>query len=104
MNENGTVIEIRDRLRDGRAVKTDEDFQQWFYEYFDSLSREVGTEHMPHQIFPTIVRVMVEWVEAIRGMAEPELDLETARCLAEAVKSLTGCQQRCIQVALEQTR
>jgi hypothetical protein len=44
---------------------------------------------------------MVEWVEAIRGLDGPELDLETAQCLANAVKDLTGCQKRCIETALK---
>ena len=101
MEDNGTVIEIQSRLRDGRAVKTDEDFQQWLYEYFDNISRDFGRDHVPHEIFPGIIRVMVEWVEATRGLDGPELDLETAQCLANAVKDLTGCQKRCIETALK---
>jgi len=100
MEDTGKVIEIRSRLRDGRAVKTDKDFQQWLYEYFDNISRDFGSDHVPHEIFPMIIRVMVEWVEAIRG-ASAELDLETAQCLADAVKDLTGCQKRCIETALK---
>jgi hypothetical protein len=100
MEDTGKVIEIRSRLRDGRAVETEEDFQQWLYEYFDNISRDFGSDHVPDQIFPVIVRMMVEWVEAIRGIS-PELDLETAQCLADAVKDLTDCQRRCIETALK---
>ena len=101
MEDNGKVIEIRSRLRDGRAIKTEEDFQQWLYEYFDKISREFGTynDYVPHEIFPSIIRMMVERVEAIRG--NPELDLETAECLADAVKDLTDCQKKCIEMALK---
>jgi hypothetical protein len=99
--DSGNVIEIRSRLRDGRAVKTDEDYRQWFYEYFDSLSREAGTDHVPYEMFPVITRVMVEWVDAIRGLSSPEFDLETAQCLADAVKHLTDCQKRCIETAVK---
>jgi len=101
MEDTGKVIEIRSRLRDGRAVKTDKDFQQWLYEYFDNISRDFGSDHVPHQIFPVIIRVMVEWVEAIRGVDSPELDLETAQCLTDAVKDLTDRQKRCIETALK---
>ena len=101
MEGNGKVIEIRSRLRDGRPVKTEEDFQQWLYEYFDNISRDFGSDHAPHQIFPVIIRMMVEWVEAIRGVIDPEIDLETAQCLAEAVKDLTDCQKKCIETALK---
>jgi len=45
--------------------------------------------------------MMVEWVKAIRGVIDPEIDLETAQCLAEAVKDLTDCQKRCIETALK---
>ena len=102
MEDDEKVIEIRDRLRDGRAVKTEEDFQQWLYEYFDNISRDFGSDHVPDQIFPVIIRMMVEWVEAIRGIS-PELDLETAECLADAMKHLMECQKKCIEAALKST-
>jgi hypothetical protein len=89
------VIEIAVRLRDGHAVKTDEDYQQWFYEYFDQLTKEIGRDRTPDQIFPAMIRVMVEWVEAIRGI-DAECDLETVRALADAVSDLTGCLRKCL--------
>jgi hypothetical protein len=82
------VLEIAHRLRDGRPIRTEADWQQWFYEFFDKVSQDFGTDHCPHEIFPAIVRVMVEWVEVVRG-ADPELDLDTARALASAVSELT---------------
>jgi hypothetical protein len=90
------VINIHDakgRLRDGRAVKTEEDFQQWLYEYFDQISRDFGGDHVPSEIFPAIARVMVEWCEAIRGM-DPEVDRDTAAALADAVGTLTACLKK----------
>ena len=91
----GNVIDMAFRLRDGRAVNTAEDHQQWLYEYFDRISREFGSDHVPGEIFPVMVRVMVEWVEAISGM-DDELDLETARALADAASALTGCLWKCL--------
>jgi hypothetical protein len=83
------------RLRDGRAVKTEEDRQQWFYEYLDRISQEWGKDNTPAEVFPATVRVMVEWVEAIRGI-DAECDLETVRALADAVSDLTGCLRKCL--------
>src|SRR5262245_52492085 len=37
-----TVLYIAARLRDGREIKTAEDFQQWVYEYIDRM--ELGLE------------------------------------------------------------
>jgi len=99
------VIEIALRLRDGRAVKTEEDRQQWFYEYLDQLSQEWGGDgNTPVEVFPAMVRVMVEWVEAthgIHGTGTPcsisaESDLEIVRALADAVSDLTGCLRECL--------
>jgi hypothetical protein len=89
------VIEIALRLRDGRAVKTEEDRQQWFYEYLDQLSQEWGSDNTPAEIFPAMVRVMVEWIEATHGMYA-ECDLENVRALADAVSDLTGCLRKCL--------
>jgi hypothetical protein len=41
---NGNVVEIASRLRDGRAVKTEEDFRQWVYEYLYRFSNEIGQD------------------------------------------------------------
>jgi hypothetical protein len=95
MSTAENVIEIAWRLRDGRAVKTDEDCQQWFYEYLDRLSNDWGTDHTPDQVFPAMVRVMIEWVDATRGICA-EGDLETVRALAGAVSDLTGCLRKCL--------
>jgi hypothetical protein len=86
------VIEIAVRLRDGRAVKTDEDYQQWFYEYFDQLTKEIGRDRTPDQIFPAMIRVMVEWVEAIRGI-DAECDLETVRAFGRCRERSDGLPQ-----------
>jgi hypothetical protein len=94
----GNVIDMALRLRDGRAVNTAERHQQWLYEYFDQISRDFGSDHVPDEIFPVMVRVMVEWVEAVRGM-DAELDLETAQALADAVSALTGCLKKCLAQA-----
>jgi hypothetical protein len=52
MSEEDKVIHVSDRLRDGREVKTDEDHQQWIYEYFDNISRDFGLDMTPIQVFP----------------------------------------------------
>jgi hypothetical protein len=96
--EEHNVIPIGSRLRDGREVKTEKDHQQWLYEYFDKISYDFGSDHAPSEIFPVIVRVMVEWVDAIRDM-DREIDLETAETLASAVRDLTDYLKRCVQSA-----
>jgi hypothetical protein len=84
------------RLRDGRAVKTEEDLQQWRYEYLDQISQEWGSDGTtPIKVFPAMVRVMAEWVEATHGMYA-ESDLENVRALADAVSDLTGCLRKCL--------
>jgi hypothetical protein len=90
------VIEITCRLRDGRAIVTEEDLQQWRYEYLDQISQEWGSDGAtPIEVFPAMVRVMVEWVEAIHGISG-ECDLETVRALADAVSDLSGCLRKCL--------
>jgi hypothetical protein len=89
------VIAIASRLRDGRAVETEADAAQWFYEYFDKISQDFGRDSCPHEIFPAIVRVMVEWVEVVRG-ADPELDLDTAHALASAIGELSSALRKCL--------
>jgi hypothetical protein len=97
--EEDNVIPIGGRLRDGRKIKTEQDHQQWLYEYFDKISYDFGSDHPPSEIFPAIVRMMIEWVDAIRGMSR-EIDLETAEILASAVRDLTDCLKRCVQSAM----
>jgi hypothetical protein len=41
------VVEIRCRLRDGRAIETEEDRRQWYYEYLDEISQEWGLDSTP---------------------------------------------------------
>ena len=90
------VIEIALRLRDGRAVKTEEDLQQWRYEYLDQISQEWGSDGAtPIEVFPAMVRVIVEWVEATHGISA-ECDLETVRALADAVSDLSGYLRKCL--------
>ena len=47
---------------------------------------------------------MVEWFEAIRGVDGPELDLETAQCLADALKVLADCQKDALRRHEERKR
>jgi hypothetical protein len=85
------------RLQDGRAVKTEEDLQQWRYEYLDQISQEWGSDGTtPIKVFPEMVRVMAEWVEATHGMYA-ESDLENVQALADAVSDLTGCLRKCLR-------
>ena len=86
------IIELFNRLRCGREIKTGEDFQQWVYEYLDSFSQEIGMDHTPVDIFPAITRVMVEWCEATRGC---NCDKENAQALARAIGALTEALERC---------
>jgi hypothetical protein len=95
MTDEGNIIDLAIRLRDGRAVITAEDHQQWIYEYLDRFSRDIGTDHVPAEVFPVWVRVMVEWAEQVRGL-DAEQDLETARALADAVRDLTDCLKKCL--------
>ena len=81
------IIELFNRLSDGREIKTDADFQQWVYEYLDGFSQEIGMDHTPIDIFPAITRVMVEWCEATRGCGA---DRENAEALASSIGELTG--------------
>ena len=81
------IIELFNRLRCGREIKTGEDFQQWVYEYLDSFSQEIGMDWTPIDIFPAITKVMVEWCEATRGCGA---DRENAEALARAIGELTG--------------
>jgi hypothetical protein len=64
------------------------------YEYLDQLTRDIGMDHVPAQIFPVIVRVMVEWAEVIREF-EVETEggggVEMAQALADAVSKLSAC-------------
>src|SRR4051812_25959678 len=89
------VIELACRLRDGRASKTEEDHQQWYYEYLDDLSQTWGMDSTPYEVFPAMVRVMVEWIEAAHGLSA-ETDLENVRALANDVSNLTGCLGKCL--------
>ena len=82
-----SVIELFNRLGDGREIKTDADFQQWVYEYLDSFSQEIGMNWTPIDIFPAITRVMVEWCEATRRGG---IDKENAKALTRAIGELTG--------------
>jgi hypothetical protein len=71
------------------------------YEFFDDISNDLGQDNVPANIFPAIVRVMVEWVDTLTDAGcGPEHDLETAQCLADAIKKLADCQRRCIESAL----
>lgn len=99
MSEKDKVIYVSDRLRDGREVKTNEDHQQWIYEYFDNISRDFGLDMTPIQVFPPMTRVMVEWVEAISGMSG-EIDRETAQTLTDSMSELSDCLRRLLHRSL----
>jgi hypothetical protein len=85
------VVEIASRLRDGRAVKSEEDFRQWVYEYLDSFSKEIGQDQTPINVFPVWSRVMVEWCDATSGLG---CDRENAQALAAAISELTNCLRK----------
>jgi hypothetical protein len=95
------IIELFNRLSDGREIKTDADFQQWVYEYLDSFSREIGMDHTPIDIFPAITRVMVEWCEATSGC---NCDKENAQALARAIGALTVALERCLEDLNEESQ
>jgi hypothetical protein len=82
----GNVVEIASRLRDGRAVKTEEDFRQWVYEYLDGFSKEIGQDWTPIDVFPVWTRVMVEWCDATNCHG---VDRQHAQALAAAIGELT---------------
>lgn len=91
------VVYLTDRLQNGRVVETEADYRQWLYEYLTEFTRDIGMDHVPAQIFPIIVRVMVEWAEVIRDF-EIETNggggVETAQALADAVSKLSDCLKR----------
>ena len=89
------VVEIAVRLRDGRAVKTEEDLRQWVYEYLDSFSNEIGQDHTPIDVFPAWIRVMTEWVDATSRCG---IDQENAQALASAIAELTDCLKRVLGI------
>jgi hypothetical protein len=87
------IIDLSHRLRDGREVKTDEDFRQWVYECLDDFSRVIGQDRTPIDVFPAITRVMVEWCDVTSGLG---CDKENAQALAHAVGELTRSLERCL--------
>jgi hypothetical protein len=95
---NGNVVEIASRLRDGRAVKTEEDFRQWVYEYLYRFSNEIGQDWTPIDVFPAWTRVMVEWCDATSGVG---VDPENAQALAAAIGELTTCLKRVLALPPE---
>jgi hypothetical protein len=89
------VVDIRCRLRDGRAIRTEEDRRQWYYEYLAEISQEWDLDSAPHEVFPAMVRVMVEWIEATNGICA-EVDRENVQALADAVSKLAACLEKCL--------
>jgi hypothetical protein len=87
------IIELFNRLGDGREIKTDADFQKWVYESLDNFSQQIGMDWTPIDIFPAITRVMVERCEATRGCS---IDRENAEALARAIGKLTGALEKCL--------
>jgi hypothetical protein len=87
------IVELSDRLRDGREIKTDADFRQWMYEYLDEFSKDIGQDRTPIDVFPVITRVMVEWCDGISGLG---CDKENAQALAQAVGELTRALETCL--------
>jgi hypothetical protein len=88
------IIPISGRLRDGREVKAEADFQQWVYEYLDDFSKQIGQDRTPIDLFPAWIRVMVEWCDGIRGLG---CDKENAQALAQAIGELTRALERCLR-------
>ena len=88
--ELDNVVYSTARLRDGREIKTTDDYLQWVYEYLDSFSNEIGQEWTPVEIFPVWTRVMVEWCDTLSGI----YDREDAQALAAAIGELTKCLNR----------
>jgi hypothetical protein len=87
------IIDLSHRLRDGREVKTDEDFRQWVYECLDGFSQEIGQDHIPIDVFPAMTKVMVEWIDATSGSG---CDKENAQALTQAIGELTKALERCL--------
>jgi hypothetical protein len=81
------IIDMDTRLRDGRAIKTEEDEQRWLYEIFDRISNDLGQDRTPVEAFPPLVRVMVEWADVLLGFEGADLDLRMAQTLG-------GCRAR----------
>jgi hypothetical protein len=92
------VLEIAYRLRNGRAVKTEEDFRQWVYEYLERFSNQIGQDRTPIDVFSAWTRVMVEWCDATSGHG---VDRENAQALAAAIGELTNCLQRVLALPPE---
>ena len=88
------IIPISGRLRDGREVKAEADFQQWVYEYLDDFSKQIGQDRTPIDFFPAWTRVMVEWCDGIRGLG---CDKENAQALAQAIGELMRALERCLR-------
>jgi hypothetical protein len=86
-----TVICLSERLRDGREIKSEEDMQQWLYEYFDRISCDFGRSMVPSEVFPPMVRVMIEWVEVHQGLPDKDLNRENAQALADSISKLSEC-------------
>jgi hypothetical protein len=87
------IIPISGRLRDGREVKTEADFQQWVYEYLDEFTKHIGQDWTPIDVFPAMIRVMVEWCEATCMFG---IDKENAQALAQGIGELTRALERCL--------
>jgi hypothetical protein len=86
---DSTIIDIQPRLRDRRDTEADRECKRVLYEYLDEISQDLGSDYAPHEVFPIIVRVMIEWAEATRGI-DGEIDLQTARALANAITALSA--------------
>ena len=69
------------------------------YEYLDDFSQQIGMDWVPIDIFPAMIRVMVEWCQATEGC---DIDKENAQALAQAIRELTGALERCL--ALQEDR
>jgi hypothetical protein len=59
------------------------------------MSEEDKVIHVS-DLFPPMIRVMVEWVEAISGMSG-EIDRETAQTLTDSISELSDCLRRLVQ-------
>src|SRR5262245_31110476 len=81
------------RLRSGRLVKTDADYQLWLYEGLDDIVQDISQNCTPIQAFPAFSRVMLEWCDGLRGCGA---DRENALALARVISELTGTLKICL--------
>jgi hypothetical protein len=74
------------------VLHSEKDRQQWLYEYLNQISCELGQDMVPAEVFPPMVRVMIEWIEVHRDqVADKDLNRENAQVLADSISKLSEC-------------